>query len=87
MILKQTSTVARIFQVENNVCRNAAITKDKPQMLEQEDVPDLVLDLEQRIDMMQNMGDSELGTFNHLDWIILIIFAIVIPVIAMVAAR
>ncbi len=56
-------------------------------MLEQEDVPDLVLDLEQRIDMMQNMGDEELGTFNRLDWIILIVFAIVIPVIAMELAR
>jgi hypothetical protein len=51
-------------------------------MLEQEDVPDLVLDLEQRIDKMQDMGDEELGTFNRLDWIILIVFAIVLPVIA-----
>ena len=56
-------------------------------MLEQEDVPDLVLDLQQRIDKMQNMGDDELGTFNRLDWIILIVFAIVIPVIAMGLAR
>jgi hypothetical protein len=56
-------------------------------MLEQEDVPDLALDLEQRIDTMQNMGDEELGTFTRLDWIILVIFAIVIPVIAMVLAR
>jgi len=55
--------------------------------LEQEDVKDLVLDLEQRIDIMQNMGDDELGTFTRLDWLILIVFAIVIPVIAMVAAR
>ena len=51
-------------------------------MLEQEDVPDLALDLEKRIDKMQNMGDKELGTFNRLDWIVLIIFAIVLPVIA-----
>ena len=51
-------------------------------MLEQEDVPDLVLDLEQRIDKMQDMGDEELGTFNRLDWIVLIVFAIVLPVIA-----
>ena len=55
--------------------------------LEQEDVKDLVLDLEQRIDIMQNMGDDELGTFTRLDWLILVVFAIVIPVIAMVAAR
>jgi len=56
-------------------------------MLEQEDVKDLVLDLEQRIDKIQNLGDEELGTFNRFDWLILIVFAIVIPVIALVAAR
>jgi hypothetical protein len=56
-------------------------------MLEQEHVPDLQQDLEQRIDKMQNMGDAELGTFNRLDWVILIVFAIVIPVIAMELAR
>lgn len=56
-------------------------------MLEQENVPDLAQDLEQRIDRMQNMGDEELGTFSRLDWIILIVFAIVIPVIAMELAR
>jgi len=56
-------------------------------MLEQEDVPDLVLDLEQRIDKMQNMGDDELGTFSRLDWIVLTVFAVVIPVLALVAAR
>jgi len=56
-------------------------------MLEQEDVPDRVLDLEQRIDRMQNMGDEELGTFTRLDWIVLTVFAIVLPVIAIVAAR
>lgn len=56
-------------------------------MLEQENVSDLAQDLEQRIDTMQNMGDAELGTFNRLDWVILIVFAIVIPVIAMELAR
>ena len=56
-------------------------------MLEQENVPDLAQDLEHRIDKMQNMGDEELGTFNRLDWFILIVFAIVLPVIAMELAR
>ena len=56
-------------------------------MLEQEDVKDLVLDLEQRIDELQHMGDDELGTFGRLDWLILILIAIVIPIIALVAAR
>jgi hypothetical protein len=62
-------------------------SKEKSHMLEQEDVPDLVLDLEQRIDMMQNMGDEELGSFNRLDWILLVVFAVIIPVIAMELAR
>lgn len=56
-------------------------------MLEQKYVPDLKQDLEQRIDKMQNMGDEELGTFSRLDWVILIVFAVVIPVIAMELAR
>lgn len=56
-------------------------------MLEQEDVPDLVLDLEQRIDIMQDLGDDELGTFTSLDWIVLIVFAIVVPFIAIELAR
>jgi hypothetical protein len=56
-------------------------------VLEHEDVKDLVLDLEQRIDRMQNMGDSELGGFSRLDWIILILFSIVIPVVLVVAYR
>ena len=56
-------------------------------MLEQENVSNLVLDLERRIDKMQEMSDAELGTFNRLDWLILIVISIVIPVIAVVAAR
>jgi hypothetical protein len=56
-------------------------------MLEKEDVSDLVSDLERRIDAMQNMGDPELGTFNRFDWILLILIAIIIPTIALVAAR
>lgn len=56
-------------------------------MLEQEDVPDLTLDLEQRIDRMQHAGDDELGTFARLDWVILVVFAVVLPVIAIELAR
>ena len=56
-------------------------------MLEQEHVKDLVLDLEQRIDRIQELGDEELGTFNRLDWVILVIFAIILPAIALIAAR
>jgi len=56
-------------------------------MLEQEKVPDLVMDLEQRIDEMQDMGDAELGTFGSLDWAILILISVVLPVIVLVLAR
>lgn len=56
-------------------------------MPEQEDDSDLVDDLQKRIDKMQNMGEEELGTFSRMDWIFLIVFAIVIPVIAMELAR
>ncbi len=56
-------------------------------MSERENDGDLVLDLERRIDELQRMGDDELGSFGRLDWLILILFAIVIPVIAIVAAR
>jgi hypothetical protein len=48
---------------------------------------DLRADLERRIDTMQKMGDADLGTFNRLDWLILVLICIVIPVIAAVAAR
>ena len=56
-------------------------------MLEQEEVKDLVLDLEERIDELQGMGDAELGTFGWFDWLILVLIAIVLPVMALVAAR
>ena len=55
--------------------------------MKQEEVADLVLDLQQRIDKMQNMGDEELGSFYRLEWIILIVFSVVIPVIAMELVR
>ena len=56
-------------------------------MTQPADEQDVVLDLEQRIDKMQHMGDAELGSFTQLDWIILILISIVIPVIAVVVAR
>lgn len=56
-------------------------------MLEQEKVPNLVMDLEHRIDEMQSMGDDELGSFGSLDWAILILISIVIPAFVLVVAR
>jgi len=43
--------------------------------------------LEKRIDEVQDMGDKELGTFTRFDWFVLIVFAIVLPVIAVELAR
>ncbi len=56
-------------------------------MSEQENSAELIAELERRIDTMQNMGDAELGTITRLDWIILIVISIVIPVIVVVMAR
>jgi hypothetical protein len=69
------------------VLHPSPIRKELMTMLEQEHVKDLALDLEQRIDKIQNLGDEELGTFTRLDWLILIVIAIVLPVVAMIAAR
>ena len=72
------------FPLEACVATN---NKEGPLMLEQEKVPDLVMDLEQRIDEMQNMGDEELGSFSSLDWAILILISIVFPILVLVVAR
>ncbi|MFT5138461.1 MAG: hypothetical protein ACI9H8_000866 [Lysobacterales bacterium] len=56
-------------------------------MLNEKNEKEMVQALEQRINRMQDMGDAELGTFTGIDWVILIIISVVIPVIAMVAAR
>ena len=56
-------------------------------MSDQENSAEVIADLERRIDTMQNMSDVELGTFHRFDWIALIVFSIVIPVIVVVCAR
>lgn len=69
------------------LCVPSNVAQDSLRMLEQEDVPDLVLDLEKRIDRMQDMGDEQLGTFSRLDWVVLVVLAIVLPIIAIELAR
>ena len=44
-------------------------------------------DLERRIDLMQDMGDAELGSFTRTDWIVLILISVVIPAIVLWATR
>jgi hypothetical protein len=47
---------------------------------------ELVEDLERRIDTLQELDEAEFGTFTRSDYIILIIFSLVLPVIALVMA-
>jgi hypothetical protein len=55
-------------------------------MSEQEE-KSLQQSLEQRISRMQDMDDARLGTFTKTDWVVLIIFSLVVPFIALVLAR
>ncbi len=56
-------------------------------MVSEDDGPDPLLDLEQRIDTMQAMTDEDMGSFNWIDWLILVLFALVIPAIALEILR
>lgn len=47
---------------------------------------ELVEDLERRIDTLQDLDEAEFGAFTRSDYIILIIFSLVLPVIALVMA-
>lgn len=49
--------------------------------------PELERDLEQRIKIIENLDDAELGTFKALDWWLLILLALVIPAIIAEIAR
>lgn len=49
--------------------------------------PELKRDLEQRIETIENLDDTELGSFKARDWWLLIILALVIPAIVAEIAR
>lgn len=49
--------------------------------------PELKRDLEQRIKIIENLDDAELGSFKAFDWWILILLALVIPAIVVELAR
>lgn len=51
-----------------------------------EENQELVRDLEHRIDTLQELEEAEFGAFTRSDYIILVIFALVLPVIALVMA-
>lgn len=43
-------------------------------------------DLERRIETLQNLDDKEFGEFTRTDYVILVVFALLLPVIALVLA-
>ena len=47
---------------------------------------ELVQDLESRIDALENQEEAEFGSFSRADYIILTIFGLILPVIALVLA-
>jgi hypothetical protein len=52
-----------------------------------EDNQELVKDLEQRIDTLENSDEAEFGSFSRTDYVILIIVGVILPIVALVAAR
>lgn len=55
----------------------------------QQNHPDdeLANELRKRIDTLDSMEESAFGAFTRLDWVILIVIALVLPTLALVAAR
>lgn len=48
---------------------------------------DLVEDLEQRIHQLETQPEEDFGTFRRLDYVVLVIGAVVLPVLALIWAR
>jgi len=48
---------------------------------------DLVKDLERRIEILDNLEEAEFGSFTRIDYVILIIGALLVPVLALILAR
>ena len=55
-------------------------------MSQKEDDNPLVEDLERRIEILENMDDAEFGSFTRLDYVILVIGAVALPVLALILA-
>ena len=47
----------------------------------------LTEDLQRRIETLENMDESEFGSFTRLDWLILIFASVILPILAIAAAR
>lgn len=44
-------------------------------------------ELERRIRVLESLDDSKLGSFTRLDWLVLVLLGVVVPVILALAAR
>ena len=47
---------------------------------------ELVQDLESRIDALENQDEAEFGSFSRMDYVILTIVGVILPIIALVLA-
>ena len=56
-------------------------------MTSREEQEQLVEDLENRIETLDKMQDEDFGTFTRLDYVILTVGAVLLPILAMVLAR
>ena len=54
--------------------------------LEEKNDP-LVEDLERRIDTLENMDDADFGSFTRVDYVILTVGAVLVPIIALILGR
>ena len=55
-------------------------------MTKEKENQELVQDLERRIDTLQDLDDAEFGAFTRTDYVILVVFALLLPVLALVLA-
>jgi hypothetical protein len=47
----------------------------------------LVEDLKRRIEALENLDDEEFGSFTRLDYIVLVIGAVLLPILALIMGR
>ncbi len=55
-------------------------------MTTDEENQELVQELERRIDTLQDLDDAEFGAFTRADYVVLVVFALLLPVLALVLA-
>ena len=56
-------------------------------MSQDENNNNLVEDLERRIEILENLDEKEFGSFTRMDYVILVIGAVLAPILALILAR